>query len=455
MLPSRQKHTPSCQSISYINTSPLTVLSASKSYIHSYTPSTVTVYLDTRNNVSSAGHGNPAIADAVHQQMLLQNSNSRYLHSSFNELKEQIAARLGGADDDGRGPWKIILTNAGSESNDVALRIARAHLQHKRSCKTFTTYTYSMSYHGHSTSCLSVSPYKLRKLGHHDSSLYCPPDTQVVWLPTPCPSSTPSPSTAFDAAYTPSPSTLMFECGMSVAGVVLPPASYLSSAVSKIRSDGGLAIYDEVQSCCYRTGEFTCFQTMGYPSPDIVTLGKPLGNGFPLSACCVRADVLESFENEGLEYFNTFGGNAAACAAGLATLSELDRLRPVSDTTGALLLGLLRDLHNKHPRMICDVRGRGMFLGVEFLNVRAPSDPSPEGTLELSFVASRLKDFHHVLTTIDGAKDSVMVIKPPLCFSPQDAAYFADCLDKAITECLRDVDENGAMGVLGCGATST
>ena len=468
LLPARLEHTPNAQSISYMNTSPLSILTADSCYLHAYDPPsssstspTITVYLDTRNNVSSAGHANPRIAAAVHTQMTRQVSNSRYLNPEFNEVKARIAKLL-----PSDTKWKIILTNAGSESNDIALRIARAHIKNTANPAKFSTYTYRLSYHGHSTACLSVSPYKLRKLGHSDSSIYAPPDTTVTWLPTPLKYDGPAnPSIphethlkSFDEAYTPAPSTLMFECGMSVGGVLIPPKEYVAGVVNKIRADGGVVIYDEVQTCCYRAGDFTLHQSLDYPTPDIVTLGKPLGNGIPISACCVRAEVMEGFDGEGLEYFNTFGGNPASCAASIATLKELALLEKGARKVGALIKLRFEQLKAKYPRVIGDVRGEGMFVGVEFLSLRRDAS-SYHGGMEMSYMASLLKTYHHILTTIDGEKDSVMVVKPPLTFGVGEAEYFVDCVERCIVDkevgLLWAAEENGGEALKACGATAT
>eukprot|EP01052_Picozoa_sp_SAG31_P006541 SAG31_NODE_302_length_18087_cov_97.056982_5_plen_278_part_00 len=219
------------------------------------------------------------------------------------------------------------------------------------------------------------------------------------------------------------------ESGMSVAGVILPPAGYLENAYAHVRAAGGVTIADEVQVGFGRFGtSFWGFEQQGVV-PDIVTMGKPFGNGMPLAAVVTSAKIADSFHN-GLEYFNTFGGNPVCAAAGLAVLEtiEEDQLQKHALEVGAQLIAGLQNLAKKHP-IIGDVRGSGLFLGIEFVEDLVTLKPA---AAETSFVVSELKDAHRILTSIDGPFDNVIVMKPPMCFSSENAIQFLAALDDVL-----------------------
>jgi len=219
------------------------------------------------------------------------------------------------------------------------------------------------------------------------------------------------------------------ESGMSVAGVLLPPAGYLASCYEAVRAAGGVCVADEVQTGLGRFG--TCwwgFEQQGVV-PDIVTMGKPMGNGMPLAAVVATRRVSDAFA-AGPEYFNTFGGNPVCAAAGLAVLEAIERdgLRANAAATGQWLRAALQALRAEeasHGAVVGDVRGAGLFIGVEFVRERASREPA---AAETSWLCSRLKDEHRILTSIDGPHDNVLVIKPPLCFSRSDAEQLVHAL---------------------------
>jgi 4-aminobutyrate aminotransferase-like enzyme len=233
---------------------------------------------------------------------------------------------------------------------------------------------------------------------------------------------------------------------MSVAGVVLPPVGYLRAAYAHARAAGAVCVADEVQVGFGRLGEhFWGFEQQGVV-PDVVTMGKPFGNGFPLAAVVCRAEIAASFHN-GLEYFNTFGGNPVACAAGLAVLDILERegLQWRAAAVGAHLRRRLQQLADDPSagRLLGEVRGAGLFIGVELVRDRQTREPA---TAETSLVCSRLKAHHNILTSVDGPHDSVIVIKPPLCFSEKDADRFVDAL-RAVLAAMATLGETGLGGV--------
>ena len=173
--------------------------------------------------------------------------------------------------------------------------------------------------------------------------------------------------------------------------------------------------------------------------PDIVTLGKPFGNGMPLSAVITTRAIASKFEATGIEYFNTFAGNPVCAAAGLAVLDELERLALPQNAqqVGAYLKGKFRALMETSIPLIGDVRGSGFFVGVELVTDRTTQTPA---TAETSYICSILKSKYHVLTSIDGPHDNVLVIKPPMVFSMQDADLFVEAFVLAATVDLPAVD---------------
>ena len=216
----------------------------------------------------------------------------------------------------------------------------------------------------------------------------------------------------------------------STAGQIVLPAGYLAEAYRHVHAAGGLCIADEVQTGFARLGtHFWGFETQGVV-PDIVVLGKPIGNGFPLGAVVTTREVAAAFDN-GMEFFSTFGGNPVACAAGLAVLDVLedDGLQSRALRVGEYLLRALRDLQQRRP-LIGDVRGSGLFLGVELVRDRATLEPATE---EASYVVERLRE-RGVLCGTDGPFANVLKLRPPLIFAEADADLFVRRLDEVLGE---------------------
>ena len=208
------------------------------------------------------------------------------------------------------------------------------------------------------------------------------------------------------------------------------PPGYLSEAYRHVRAAGGLCIADEVQTGFGRMGtHFWGFETQGVV-PDILVLGKPIGNGFPLGAVITTREIAAAFDN-GMEFFSTFGGNPVACAAGLAVLDVLeeDGLQARAHRVGEHLLGALRSLQERRP-LIGDVRGSGLFLGVELVRDRGTLEPA---TQEAGYVVERLRELG-VLAGTDGPFHNVLKIRPPLIFSEADADLFVQRLDEVLSE---------------------
>jgi 4-aminobutyrate aminotransferase-like enzyme len=337
----------------------------------------------------------------------------------------------------------------------MALRLARAY-----SGGSSNTIVVDGAYHGHTLATLEVSPYKYEHgtectliASSSSSGSSAPSPGKHIWK-------VPSPDTyrgehrdwstagAKYAAYVQDACqtyrdagekvrAFIIEGGMSVAGVILPPPGYLSACVKAVHAAGGLYISDEVQTGLGRFGScFWAFQHCHSPDepeviPDIVTIGKPFGNGMPLAAVVTSKKVAAAFEDCGVEYFNTFGGNPVCASAGLAVLNIIkeEGLQEKALEVGTYLKTKFRKLQER-IQLIGDIRGTGLFLGIEFVRNRQTLEPA---TAETSFVCSVLKSKYHILTSIDGPNDNVLVVKPPMVFSKADADYFCQCLDDALT----------------------
>jgi len=213
-------------------------------------------------------------------------------------------------------------------------------------------------------------------------------------------------------------------------GQIVLPDGYLQAAYQHVRSAGGVCIADEVQVGFSRVGtHFWGFETQGV-IPDIVTMGKPIGNGYPLAAVVTTPEIAASFDN-GMEYFNTFGGNPVACAIGLAVLEviEEDGLQTNALKVGAHLMNGLRALMEKYT-LIGDVRGLGLFVGIELVLDRATLAPAPA---QAAYIVDRMKE-RGILLSVDGPYHNVLRIKPPLVFSAADADFLIAELDAILDE---------------------
>ncbi|EDQ84248.1 uncharacterized protein MONBRDRAFT_30473 [Monosiga brevicollis MX1] len=416
----RRALTSAALSVSYATSAPLVIIRGTGCYLIDHAGQ---AYLDTRNNVPHLGHCHPAVVRAVQQQVATLNTNSRYLHPTYNDLCQRLLTTLPPAL---RDQYVVFLVNSGSEANDLALRLARAHTgaQHVA--------VLDHAYHGNTTATLELSPYKF--LHPRYSALGQPsPPTHTHVLPVPSAARPGDPTRADPLRplrhlcdqYDRQLAALFVESGMSVASVILPPPHYFQAAFAAVRAAGGLCVCDEVQTGLGRTGAWYAFEWADV-TPDIITLGKPMGNGMPLAAVLCHRDIGATLAR-GPEYFNTFGGNTVSCAAGLAVLEtlEADNLLAHATRVGAHLMSCLcklqASLAQQHPELPChigDVRGRGLFVGVEF--VTHIQHPTP-ATQAASHLCTQLRLQHHILTSLDGPHDNVMVIKPPMCFGIREA----------------------------------
>ncbi len=352
-------------------------------------------YLDCVNNVAHVGHSHPRVVRAAAEQMARLNTNTRYLDAHLVDYVERLAATL-------PEPLRVVyLVCSGSEANELALRLARAHTGRDGAIVVDT------AYHGNTNALIDLSPYKFDGPGGRGK----PAHVTVLPLPggeTPrCP----------DGA-----GAFFCESALSCAGQVILPPGYLRRIYAQVRAAGGVCVADEVQTGFGRAGShFWMFETQGVV-PDIVTMGKPIGNGHPLAAVVTTPEIAASFAN-GMEYFNTFGGNPVSCAVGLAVLDVIrdEGLQENARETGEYLIAGLRELQARHPA-ITDVRGLGLFLGFE--------TPAEAVATEL---VNRMKD-RGVLLSTDGPRHNVIKIKPPLVFRRPEADLLLDRLDATLAE---------------------
>ncbi len=404
-------------SISYKQ--PLKILRGWKQYLFDETGRR---YLDAYNNVPHVGHGHLDVVTAIQRQVSLLNTNTRYLHDNINELSERISATLP------EGLDACYFVNSASEANELALRLAR----------TFTGAQHLIvlddAYHGHSTTLIDISPYKHNGPGGEGA----PDWVHVVDLPDIYRGEFRDAATA-GHLYAEQVATAIDQlgnklCGFiaescpSVGGQIMLPDGYLPAVYASVRAAGGVCIADEVQTGYGRLGSHMYgFELQGVV-PDIVVLGKPIGNGFPLAAVITTRLIANAFDN-GMEFFSTFGGNPVACAAGLAVLDVLEReqLQDNAMRTGELLLRKLGRLQEQHD-VIGDVRGRGLFLGVDLVRDRDSRVPA---TREARFVKNRMRELG-VLIGSDGRADNVLKIRPPMCFDAGNVDQLVRQLERSL-----------------------
>ena len=384
-------------------------------------------YLDCYNNVAHVGHCHPRVVEAITRQVRVLNTNTRYLHRLAGEYAERLTATFPAPLD------TVFFTNSGSEANELALRMART-ITGRREVAVL-----DWAYHGNTQSVIEVSPYKYKRSGGSGRPSF------VIEVPCPdayrAPGSWPTDQVGhrfanhLEAAIASAakPAAFIAETIPSCAGQLVLPQGFLSRAFELVRGAGGLCIADEVQVGFGRVGaHMWAFEEHGVV-PDIVTLGKPMGNGHPLGAVVTSREVARQFAN-GMEYFNTFGGNPVSCAAGLAVLDviEEEHLRDNAATEGAAIIQALRSLQPENPS-IGDVRGRGLFLGIDL--VTDPESKAPATVLAAEVVEGCLRS--GILIGTDGPHDNVIKLRPPMTFRPAHRELLLEILTEALSTATR------------------
>ncbi|MBT0720069.1 aspartate aminotransferase family protein [Tatumella sp. TA1] len=381
-------------------------------------------YLDVYNNVASIGHCHPAVVAAVTQQMQQLNTHTRYLHENILNYTESILATTPTEVD------RAMYMCTGSEANDLAIRVAKSF-----SGGTGIIVTQE-AYHGTSELTSGASP----ALG---SGQALAATTRIVPAPDFYRLAPSDPGQWF-ANEIQKQIDDMKQNGITFAGFladsifssdgVLPnPPGFLKAAIDVVHKNGGIFIADEVQPGFARTGDtFWGFERHGVV-PDIITTGKPMGNGIPVSALFAKSEVLASFSDH-IPYFNTFGGNPVSMAAAQAVLTVIqeENLQQHSREMGARLLAELRGLQHKY-RCVGDVRGAGLFIGFEL--VTDPQSKQPNKALALDLI-ERLRD-QGILTSVAGPYGNVLKLRPPLAFQAADIDWLVGGLDRALEQLCR------------------
>lgn len=385
-------------------------------------------YLDVYNNVPLVGHSHPRVVQAAQAQLALLNTNTRYLHDNVNRYAERLTRLL-------PDPLRVcFFVNSGTEANELALRLARAHTKRE------DVIVLEHAYHGHTNTLIDISPYKFDGPGGSGKKnwVHVAPLADDYRGPYRRDDKEAGAKYARHVgeilAHTESEgrgvAAYIAETLPSVGGQIVFPPGYLAQVYAHVRSAGAVCIADEVQVGFGRLGtHFWGFESQGVV-PDIVVLGKPIGNAFPLGAVITTPQIAESFNN-GMEFFSTFGGNPVACAAGLAVLEILEdeHLQAHALRVGSYLLNGLKTLQERHE-LIGDVRGSGLFLGIDLVLDRNTRGPAP---LQASYVVNRLRDCS-ILTGTDGPHHNVIKLRPPLVFSSADADIFIRALDAVLQE---------------------
>ncbi len=410
-------------------------------------------YLDTVNNVPHVGHGNRRVAEAIARHSRVLNTNTRYLHTQIVALGEELLEYF-------PAPLEVVFfVCSGSEANELALRMARRHTGNDG------VVCLEGGYHGNTGALVEISHYKFAGPGGAGPSdrvaVAAMPDTYRGRYRDGSASAagaTPGALYAADVARAaarlgrssrsaggpgdrgssgsprnagaPGVAAFVAEPILSCGGQIEPPPGYLAAAFGHIRDAGGLCVADEVQVGFGRVGDaFWAFELQGVV-PDIVTLGKPMGNGHPVAAVVTTREIADSFAN-GMEFFSTFGGNPVSCAAARAVLAEIrsEGLQERARHVGTVLRRDLGELARRHP-VIGDVRGRGLFLGVELVRDARARVPFPEAC---TCVANRARDLG-VFLSVDGPDHNVLKVKPPLVFGETEAELLVSTLDRVLGE---------------------
>ena len=422
ILKFRHHHLGKNLSVSYQN--PLQMVRGYRQYLYDVTARR---YLDTVNNVAHVGHEHPRVVRVAQRQMALLNTNTRYLHNNIIHFAEELLATFSAE------LSVVYFVNSGSEANELAIRMAKTYTGQK------DMLAIAVGYHGNTGGCIDISSYKFDGKGGNGA----PPYTHIIPIPDVYRGLHRNPQKAGQqyADYASraikkmqkagrNPAAFIAESILSCGGQILLPDGYLKSIYQEVRAAGGLCIADEVQVGFGRVAEkFWAFELQGVV-PDIVTLGKPMGNGHPLAAVVTTQKVAEAFAN-GMEYFNTFGGNPVSCAIGREVLKVMqeEQLQQNAKEVGEYLKKELQNLQTPYP-IIGDVRGVGFFLGFELVNNAETLAPAAQ---EAAYLSNRMRE-RGILMSTDGPFHNVLKIKPPMCFNKSNVDFFVENLDEVLKE---------------------
>ena len=394
-------------------------------------------YLDCINNVSHVGHCHPRVASAVAEQMFTLNTNSRYLHEGLVTLARRLAATA-------PDPLSVVYpVVSGSEANDLAWRIACEYADALNTSTRECTGTEAPElhvacvdhgYHGHTSACIDISPYKFWGKGGKGKQVH------VHVLPRPDVyrgknlDGAGAAREAIAAAAAAGGRIAAFFCEsiLSCGGQIILPPGWLAGVYKEFKSVNAVCVADEVQCGFGRIGTagFWAFETQGVV-PDIITCGKPMGNGFPCAAVITTPTLAEAFSVGGMEFFATYGGCTAATAAALAVLDVLEdeKLQLNATMVGKYCMERLEGLKKTHGQVIGDVRGIGLMIGVEIVVDCASKNPAP---VTAAWIKGRCKEKHRVLLSCEGPYANVLKIKPPMVFSRDDVDRMVSAIEESL-----------------------
>ncbi len=385
-------------------------------------------YLDSYNNVPHVGHAHPRIQAVAADQLKRMNSNTRYLHPAQTEFANKILSKL---------PKELsvcFFVNSGTEANELALRLARAHSGGK------DMITPDHGYHGNTTGAIDISAYKFNAPG----GIGQPDWVHLVEVADDYRGSyrrgEPDIAEKYAALVDNAISAVAKRGGKlagfiaetfpSVGGQIIPPKGYLPKVYERIRAAGGVCIADEVQTSLGRLGDYFFGFEEQCAIPDIVVMGKPIGNGHPLGVLVTTREIADSFA-KGPEFFSTFGGSTLSCRMGKEVLDIVDDegLMENARAMGNKLLAGLKVLQGKY-KIVGDVRGYGLFIGVDLVKERENRTP---GTEIAGYVKNRMRE-HRILMGSEGPADNVLKIRPPMTIQEDDVDMILHVMDKVLDE---------------------
>jgi len=380
-------------------------------------------YLDCYNNVPCVGHCHPAVVDALCRQAGMLNTHTRYLHENILDYAERLLAKFDDSFD------RVALACTGSEANDLALRIARVNTGGEGFICTNATY------HGNTTAVAQLSSI-FEPVGGYGENIRMVPWPDSYRGPVGLEGDQLADAYADEVKKA---INSFAENGIKLAGMLacpifanegLPnvPAGYMEKAIGYVRDAGGVYIADEVQSGFGRTGLWWGHEKSGVV-PDIVTLGKPMGAGHPISGVVARGELLDNYRRHEM-YFNTFGGNPVSCAVASAVIDVIEGENLVDNAAevGDYILQRFNELQSRHE-MIGDVRGRGLFFGIDLVENRDTREPATE---EARIIVNAMRHKGVLMSKI-GEHDNVLKLRPPLCFSKENADFLVTTLDEVMT----------------------
>lgn len=385
-------------------------------------------FVDCVNNPSHVGHCHPVVVRSMQKQIATLNTNTRYLNDTILKYAEKLTATL---------PSELSVcyfVNSGSEANDLAIRVSRHFTKQK------DIIVLDHAYHGTSTVAMEMSPYKFDSKGGSGKMpwIHKAINPDLYRGPFKYGDENAGEKYAADVQRIiedldkegKAPAVFICETLLGVGGQIPLPKDYLKTVYNHVRKAGGVCIADEVQVGFGRVGDAFWGFELQDAVPDIIVLGKPIGNGHPLAAVIVTNEIADSFNN-GLEYFNTFGGNPVSMAAGLAVLEVIqeEEMQEHAKVVGNYLMDGLRGLMQKYP-IISDVRGHGLFIGAEMVKDRITMEPAIP---EIDILVEKMKEYGYLLST-DGPLHNVLKIKPPMPFNKHNADEMVAFLDVILSE---------------------